>query len=183
MNFLVNLSRGIHRFSQFTGKLIAWLTLFMVVFSVINVLASWLFNTSWIWMRESVTWMHGANFLLAAAYTLNRQAHVRVDIFYSKMSPQKQALVDFVGTLLLMLPTSIFIAWASWPAFLLSWRVGEVSSEAGGLPALWILKGFLLMMPLFLIIESINQLVKSGIKYSSQPSQNRLENNSPPGAL
>jgi len=177
------LSKAIHRFSQFTGHLVAWLTLFMVIFSVTNVLASWLFNISWIWMRESVTWMHGANFLLAAAYTLNRQAHVRVDIFYTKMSSQHQALVDFIGTLLLMLPTSIFIAWASWPAFLLSWRVGEVSSEAGGLPALWILKGLLLVMPLFLIIESINQLVKSGIKFSSQPSTSQLENSSQSGAL
>ena len=153
----------LHNFSQITGKFIAWLTLFMVLFSVVNVLASWLFNISWIWLRESVTWMHGANFLLAAAYTLNRQAHVRVDIFYAKMSRKKQALVDFVGTLLLLLPTSIFIAWASWPAFWLSWRLGEVSSEAGGLPALYLLKGLLLLMPLLLILEAINQLSRSSI--------------------
>jgi len=153
--------KALDNFSLFVGKSIAWLTLFMVLFSVINVLASWLFNTSWIWLRESVTWMHGANFLLAAAYTLNHQGHVRVDIFYSKMSRQKQALVDFVGTLLLLLPTSLFIAWASWPAFLLSWRVGEVSSEAGGLPAIYILKSFLLLMPILLILEAINQLIKS----------------------
>ena len=153
----------LHNFSQITGKSIAWLTLFMVLFSVVNVLASWLFNISWIWLRESVTWMHGANFLLAAAYTLNRQAHVRVDIFYAKMSRKKQALVDFVGTLLLLLPTSIFIAWASWPAFWLSWRLGEVSSEAGGLPALYLLKGLLLLMPLLLILEAINQLSRSSI--------------------
>jgi len=152
----------LHNFSQITGKSIAWLTLFMVLFSVVNVLASWLFDVSWIWLRESVTWMHGANFLLAAAYTLNRQAHVRVDIFYAKMSRKKQALVDFIGTLLLLLPTSIFIAWASWPAFLLSWRVGEVSSEAGGLPAVYLLKGLLLLMPLLLLFEAINQLSKSG---------------------
>jgi TRAP-type mannitol/chloroaromatic compound transport system permease small subunit len=183
MNFLVILSQKIHRFSQTTGNLVAWLTLFMVILSVINVMASWLFNTSWIWMRESVTWMHGANFLLAAAYTLNRQAHVRVDIFYAKMSQQKQAIVDFVGTLLLMLPTSIFIAWASWPAFSLSWRVGEVSSEAGGLPALWILKGLLLIMPLLLIIESINQLVKSTRKFSAQTPENLLDDNSQQGVL
>ena len=161
----------LHNFSQVTGKSIAWLTLFMVLFSVFNVLASWLFDISWIWLRESVTWMHGANFLLAAAYTLNRQAHVRVDIFYTKMSRRKQALVDFVGTLLLLLPTSIFIAWASWPAFLLSWRVGEVSSEAGGLPAVYLLKGLLLLMPLMLILEAINQLGKSSIiLFSNHPT-------------
>jgi len=152
----------LHNFSQIIGKSIAWLTFFMVILSVINILASWLFKLSWIWLQESITWMHGANFLLAAAYTLNREAHVRVDIFYAKMSRRKQALVDFVGTLILLLPTSVFIAWASWPALLLSWRVGEISSEAGGLPAIYLLKSLLLIMPLLLILEGINQLVKSG---------------------
>ncbi len=170
MNYLNRIANGVSRFSNTIGQGVAWLTLMMVIFSVINVLASWLFNTSWIWMRESVTWMHGTNFLLATAYTLNRQDHVRVDIFYSKMNEKQQALVDLVGTLLLMLPSSIFIAWASWPAFLLSWRVGEVSSEAGGLPALYLLKSLLLLMPLFLIIESINQLIRAGLTFSNNHS-------------
>lgn len=161
-----------NQLSQIVGKSVAWLTLLMVIFSVINVLASWLFNTSWIWLRESVTWMHGANFLLAAAYTLNSQSHVRVDIFYSKMNQKQQALVDFVGTLLLLAPTSLFIAWASWPAFVLSWRVNEVSSEAGGLPALYILKGLLILMPLLLIIEALNQLLKSATVLFAQSNEN-----------
>lgn len=152
----------LHNFSQFIGKSISWLTLLMVIFSTVGVLTSWIFNLSWNWLRESITWMHAANFLLAAAYTLNWQAHVRVDIFYSKMSRKKQALVDFIGTLLLLLPSCLFIAWASWPAFLLSWRVGEVSSEAGGLPAIYLLKSLLLIMPLLLIVEALNQLTKSG---------------------
>ena len=155
------------KFSHITGKIVSWAIIFMVVFTVINVLASWLFKTSWIWLRESITWMHGANFLLACAFTLNQNGHVRVDVFYSKMSQQKKAIVNFLGTLLLLIPTSIFIAWASWPAFLLSWRVGEVSSEAGGLPAVYILKGFLLIMPILLIIEAINQLMKSFNKIKS----------------
>jgi len=173
MNFLKDIASRVGRFSQATGKLVAWMTIAMVVFSAINLIASWLFNTSWIWVRESITWMHGINFLLAAAYTLNHQGHVRVDIFYSKMTEKQQAVVDFLGTLLLMLPTSIFIAWASWPAFLLSWRVSEVSSEAGGLPALYLLKGLLLLMPLFLAIESINQLIKSGLKFSDRSAWSR----------
>lgn len=168
MNYLRGIASGVSRFSQATGKFVAWLTLVMVIFSVINVLASWLFSTSWIWVREAITWMHGVNFLLAAAYTLNHKSHVRVDIFYSKMEEKQQALVDLLGTLLLMLPTSVFIAWASWPAFLLSWRVSEVSSEAGGLPALYLLKGVLLLMPLFLIIESANQVIKSGLKLADR---------------
>jgi len=164
----------LHQFSQIIGQSVAWLTLLMVLFSAVNVLASWLFNLSWIWVRESITWMHGVNFLLAAAYTLNHQAHVRVDIFYAKMTMKKQALVDFLGTLLLLLPTSFFIAWASWPAFALSWRVNEVSSEAGGLPALYLLKSLLIIMPILLILEGVNQLVRSGaILFSNRAKGSR----------
>lgn len=167
----------LHKFSQLMGRTIAWLTLFMVLFSVVNVLASWLFNTSWIWLRESVTWMHGANFLLAAAYTLNHQGHVRVDILYAKLSVKKQAVVDLVGTIFLLFPTSLFIAWASWPAFMLSWRVGEVSSEAGGLPAVYILKSFLIIMPILLIVEGINQIARSSIILFSSKNRGSTEEN------
>ena len=154
MKFLDNLS-------QYVGHSVAWLTLLMIVFSLLNILSSWLFNSSSIAIQESVTWMHGFNFLLAIAYTLNKNDHVRVDIFYAKMSFKNKAVVDLIGSLFLLTPTAIFIAWASWPAFYLSWRVAEVSPEPGGLPMLFVLKALLLLMPLLLIIEAINQIIKN----------------------
>ena len=154
MKFLDNLS-------QYVGHSVAWLTLLMIVFSLLNILSSWLFNSSSIAIQESVTWMHGFNFLLAIAYTLNKNDHVRVDIFYAKMSFKNKAVVDLIGSLFLLTPTAIFIAWASWPAFYLSWRVGEVSSEPGGLPMLFVLKALLLLMPFLLAIEAINQIIKN----------------------
>lgn len=146
--------------SQFVGHSVAWLTLLMIILSLLNILSSWLFNSNSIAIQESVTWMHGFNFLLGIAYTLNKNEHVRVDIFYAKMKAQNKALVDLIGSIFLLLPTAVFIAWASWPAFYLSWRVGEVSSEPGGLPMLFILKALLLLMPFLLIIEAVNQIIK-----------------------
>ena len=69
-----------------TGRLVSWLTFLMVILLSFNVLSSWLFQSSSIVISELITWMHSANFLLAGAYTLNRNEHVRVDIFYAKMS-------------------------------------------------------------------------------------------------
>lgn len=158
----------------YTGRLVSWLTLGMVLVLTLNVLASWLFNTSWIILSESITWMHSANFLLAAAYTLNRNEHVRVDIFYAKMSEQKQAIVDLFGTLFLMIPVSVFVFWSSWSYVALSWRIGEKSAEAGGLPATFLLKGMLLLMPILLVIEGINQLFVNWRKL--QVSKNTPEN-------
>ncbi len=153
MKFLDNLS-------QYIGHSVAWLTLLMILLSIINILSSWLFQSSSIAIQESITWMHGFNFLLATAYTLNKNEHVRVDIFYAKMKTKNKSLVDLLGCLFLLIPTAIFIAWSSWPAFYLSWRVNEVSSEPGGLPMLFILKALLLLMPLLLIIEAINQIIQ-----------------------
>ncbi|TQV72215.1 TRAP transporter small permease subunit [Aliikangiella marina] len=155
------LADHLSKVSVFTGRLVSWLTIGMVVILSFNVISSWLFNVSAILLTESVTWMHSANFLLAAAYTLNRGEHVRVDIFYAKMTAKRKALVDLLGTLFLLLPVCAFILWSSWSFVLLSWNIGEVSAEAGGLPFLWILKGFLIVMPVLLIIEGIAQFFKN----------------------
>ncbi len=149
------------KLSDWVGQTVAWLTVLMILFSLLNILSSWLFNTNSIAIQESITWMHGFNFLLATAYTLNKNEHVRVDVFYAKMNLKNKAIVDFLGSLFLLVPTAIFIAWASWPAFYLSWRVNEVSSEPGGLPMLYILKALLLAMPLLLLLEAFNQLLKN----------------------
>ncbi|WP_196139116.1 TRAP transporter small permease subunit [Aliikangiella sp. G2MR2-5] len=147
--------------SVLSGRLISWLTIGMVVLLSINVLSSWLFQSSSILASEAVTWMHSANFLLAAAYTLNKDEHVRVDIFYAKMSERGQALINLLGTLLLLLPVTTFIIWASWSYVAMSWKIGEVSAEAGGMPALYLLKSLLIVMPVLLIIEAVNQLIKN----------------------
>lgn len=147
--------------NQMIGKVISWLTLAMVVVLSINVLASWLFNTSSMFLTESISWMHSANFLLAAAFTLAKDEHVRVDIFYAKMSARGKAWVDLLGSLLFLLPVCIFILWASWPFVVASWNINEASAEAGGIPATYILKGFLLLMPLLLIMQAFHQIALS----------------------
>ncbi|MCW8878322.1 MAG: TRAP transporter small permease subunit [Kangiellaceae bacterium] len=157
--------------SVISGRTVSWLTIGMVTILAFNVLSSWLFKSSSILLSESITWMHSANFLLAAAYTLNRNEHVRVDIFYSKMSSKGKAIVDLIGTLTLLIPVSVFIAWASWSYVGLSWRIGEKSAEAGGMPATYLLKSLLIIMPLLLIIEAINQLIVHSKKLKTDPTQ------------
>lgn len=143
------------------GRLVSWLCLAMVIALTLNVLSSWLFNYSSILISESITWMHAANFLLAVGYTLNRNEHVRVDIFYARMSVRQKALVDLIGTLLFLFPVAIFIIWASWPHVTLSWRISEASAEAGGMPALYMLKSLLLVMPCLLMVEGVNQVLQN----------------------
>lgn len=173
MKFICHLlAENLAKVSIYTGRAVAWLTIAMVALLAINVLTSWLFNTSWILFSELVTWMHSANFLLAAAYTLNRDEHVRVDIFYNKMSVFGKAWVNLLGTLLLLTPVCVFILWSSWSFVLLSFNIGEVSAEAGGMPALFIFKGFLLLMPALLLIEALAQIAKQILILSNHQDSN-----------
>lgn len=129
-----HLSAGLKALSELIGRLTAWLLLPMVVGTFVIVVLRYAFDLGWIWMQESIVWMHAAAFMLAAAYTLNRDEHVRVDVFYRDMAPRGRALVDLLGTLLFLLPMAAFLLFTSWDYVSVSWQIREGSREAGGLP-------------------------------------------------
>ncbi|WP_144392629.1 TRAP transporter small permease subunit [Pleionea sediminis] len=147
------------------GKGISFLTLIMVVTMFVSTMLSNFFNTNFIALQESVTWMHAAVFMIGAAYTLQHNEHVRVDIFYQRFSSRTQATVDILGTLIFLLPVSIFILVSSWKYVSLSWKLSEASAEAGGLPGVYLLKTLVLVMPILLIIEGLHQLMINGEKW------------------
>ena len=151
----------IDAFNQWCGRAVSWLTLFMVIITFLVVVLRYLFNIGWIAMQESITWMHALVFMIGAAYTLNREGHVRVDIFYRKMNSRSRAWVYFLGTLFLLLPVFGFILWASWDYVLFSWSLNEGSAEAGGLPGLFLLKTVLLVMPVLMILQGISILLRN----------------------
>jgi len=146
-----------------TGEWVSWLTLLMVLVMFGLVALRYWFDTGWIWLQESVTWMHAAIFMLGAAYTLAEEGHVRVDIFYRDMSPEHKAWVDLLGTLIFLLPFTGFITWISWQYVELSWAIRETSPESGGLPYPWIplLKSFIPAASLLLMLQGLVLLTRS----------------------
>lgn len=149
--------------SIFTGQAVAWLTLVMVLATVVVVVLRYIFDTGQLWLQESVTWMHGAVFMLGAAYTLQRDEHVRVDIFYRDLGPKGRGIVDCLGVLLFLLPTCVFLFMASWEYVAASWAIHEVSRDAGGLPypLVPLLKSILLLMPVAVSLQGISMLLVS----------------------
>lgn len=151
----------LEQISERTGRAIAWLTLLMVVLTFVIVVLRYLFDTGWIALQESVTYLHAFVFMFGAAYTLKHEGHVRVDIFYRKMTPAHQAMVDFFGCLLLLIPICLFITISSWDYVLTSWSLKEGSPEAGGLPFVFILKTSMLIMPLLILFQGLAQLLSA----------------------
>ena len=152
---------NIEQFIDWTGRTVSWLTLLMVVVTFVIVVLRYVFDIGWIALQETVTYMHAMVFLVGASWALQQQAHVRVDIFYSRFSPRTKAWIDLGGSLLMLLPVMIFVAWISWAYVIDSWAVLEGSREAGGLPAVFLLKSLILVMAVMLILQALVQIARS----------------------
>lgn len=151
------------RISIAIGRAASWLTLFMVIVTFIVVVLRYVFDTGFIWVQESIIWMHAVVFMLGAAYTLQAEEHVRVDVFYRNMSARGRAWVDLVGVLVFLLPVCLFLAWNSIDFVSQSWRIGESSREPGGLPYPFfpMLKTVVLLMPVTVGLQGVALFLRS----------------------
>lgn len=147
--------------SAFIGRGVAWLALVIVLLQFALVLARYLFGIGSIWVTESVVYGHAALFLLASAWTLRSGGHVRVDIFYADASPRARALIDLLGTLLLLIPFALALLWLSVPFAARSWAILERSQEASGLPLVFLLKTLMPVFALMLALQGVAQAIRS----------------------
>ena len=149
--------------SDATGRAVAWLTLLMVLVTFLVVVLRYLFDLGWIWLQESVTWMHAAVLMLGAAYTLRHEEHVRVDVFYRKRDALGRAWVDVFGGVFFLLPMCIFLLWSSFVYVSDSWSMQEASREAGGLPypLVPLMKTLIPVAALLLVLQGLADLVRN----------------------
>jgi len=158
---LSSLIQPLEAVNEKVGKAISWLSLAVVLLTFVVVILRYVFDMGWIWMQESVAYMYAWIFMLAAGYTLKHEGHVRVDIFYQQFSSRKKAWVNMLGSLFLLLPMFIFIAWISFDYVLASWQIKEASGEAGGLAFVYILKTSLIIMPLLMVLQGSALILSS----------------------
>lgn len=156
-------SNLIDRVSIATGRLTAWLTLIMVITTFVIVVMRYAFDAYFVWLQEALVWMHASVFMLGAAYTLQHEAHVRVDVVYRRLSARGQAWVDLLGVLLFLLPMCVFLGAKSFDFTMTSWAMHEASREPGGLPypVLPVVKLVLIIMPLTVGLQGLSMLAKS----------------------
>ena len=152
---------GIESFIDWSGRTVSWLSLFLVLVTFIVVVLRYVFDSGSIALQEASTYLHACIFLIGMAYTMQQDAHVRVDIFYNRFSLQTKAWVDLCGALFLLLPFMLFISWISWDYIVDSWSVLEGSREAGGLPGVFILKSLILVMTSLLSLQALIQVARN----------------------
>jgi len=140
-----------------------YLSLILVIVTALVVALRYLFNWAPIALQEVMTYLHAGLFMLGAAYTLQQDGHVRVDVFYQHMSERKQHWVNLLGTLFLLLPTCIFIFVICLPYVESSIAMNERSIEGNGLPFLFVLKSLLLILPVLLSLQGIAHIIQHGL--------------------
>ena len=143
------------------GRIGSWCSLLMVMAMLLVVVLRYGFQIGSISLQESITYLNCIIFTSGVAYTLKEDAHVRVDVMYSKLRIKSKALVDLLGTVVFLGLTAGFILWTSWDYVSVSWRIREGSAESSGLPYVYVLKTSILLIPVMLLMQGLSEFLKA----------------------
>lgn len=167
MSFAWRVLQALEGVNRGLFRLAAWACIAMALLGCAIVLARYGFSWGSIATQELLMYLHGFVLLAASATTLALDEHVRVDIFYRSWSPRRQAMVDIAGYLLLGLPVMLFVWWVSYDYVAHSWAQREASSEAGGLPGVYLLKGLILLFALQMALQMLLQIGRAAQRWQS----------------
>jgi TRAP-type mannitol/chloroaromatic compound transport system permease small subunit len=159
MQALLDLSRGIDRMTAFVGKAVMWLILLAVLVSAGNAVVRKAFNWSSNSLLEMQWYLFGAAFMGAAAYTLQQNEHIRIDIFYGTRSRRTQHLIDLFGHLFFTLPFVVLMTWLLVPYAWQAFKIGQISTNAGGL-IIWPARFVLLAGFVLLVVQVLSEIIK-----------------------
>ena len=137
------------------GAVVRWAALAMVLLQFGIVLLRYVFGVSSIALNESILYLHGGLFMLGAGYTLLVDGHVRVDVFYARVSRRARLAIDLFGHLFLLMPAMTVLLYWSWPTVRNAWVILEGPISVGGIPASFLLKSLIPAFCALLLVQSV----------------------------
>lgn len=164
MKVLLKFSRAVDRLNDRIGSAVKWLTLIMVLVGSFNAVARWATRFSGVSLSSNAYtdtqwYLFSLVFLLGAAYGLNQDIHVRVDVLYSRLSEKGRAWIDLVGSVVFLVPFCAMMLWVSFPMVRVSWAIREASADPGGLPR-YPIKAVILIAFFLLLLQGLSEIVK-----------------------
>lgn len=164
MRPLLHFARGVDRFNGWIGAGLRWLSLAMVLIGAYNAVARYVgrylgVQLSSNALNELQWYLFSIIFLLGAAYALEKDVHVRVDVLYASLSEKGRAWIDLLGSLLFLIPFSVLMLVVTWPAVANSWAIRETSPDPGGLSR-YPIKALILVSFGLLVLQGLAQAVK-----------------------
>lgn len=158
---LARIGRGIDRVTDLTGRAASRLVVPMVAVAFAVVVLRYGVGIGMVWMQELYVWLHSSIFMLAAAYNLLHEGHVRVDVFRRRMRARTRALVDLIGCVLLLAPVVGVVWWFSYGFVARSWRAGEISSMPGGMHGVYLHKSVILVFCVLVGLQGVALAIRS----------------------
>jgi TRAP-type mannitol/chloroaromatic compound transport system permease small subunit len=159
MKGLLSLSAIIDRVNEVIGKAMGAAILLAVLISAGNAVIRKAFNMSSNAWLELQWYLFGAAFMLAAAYTLKQNEHIRVDIFYASRSRRTQHWIDLFGHVFFLMPFALLMTWMLIPYALRAYQTGEISTNAGGL-IIWPARALLAAGFVLLSLQGLSEIIK-----------------------
>ncbi len=159
MQALIAVSRGIDRVTEFIGKSVMWLIFVAILVSAGNAIMRKAINWSSNSLLEAQWYLFGAAFLMASAYTLKQNEHIRIDIVYGMFRSRTRQWIDLLGHIFFLMPFVLMMTWLLVPYVYQAWKIGQISTNAGGL-IIWPARAFLLAGFLLLVFQGISEIIK-----------------------
>lgn len=155
------LVRSLDGISLWSGRIVAWLIVPMVLSLVYEVVARYCFNAPTAWAYDMTFMLYGTFFMLGSAYTLLRKGHIRTDSFYGKWTPRKQGWVDAVCYLLFFFPGMIAFMVVGWDFFVVAFGRDERFVTSPWMPIAWPFKFVLPAATMLLLLQGLSEFLKS----------------------
>lgn len=166
---LTSLANTIDRLTCWLGHAVSWCVLVMVVLMAFTVGQRYAFDSNAIWQTELVRALHACVFMCGAAFTLRAGGHVRIDVFYAKMSERMKAWVELLGTIIFLLPVCACLIIFSWHFVWDSWALFEASPEYGGLGGRFLVKTLLWIFSVTMALQGLSIVCRSILTLRGQP--------------
>ena len=158
------ISHIIDLFNEKIGILTSYLAIPLILITFFVAFMRYALDFGSIAIQEITIYLHALIFTVGASYTLKNNMHVRIDIFYNKFSDNLKKNINLFGTVFFLLPTCILIFMTSFNYVISSIMLLESSKEAGGLPILYILKSYILLMVFTLFLQAFSEIIKNSRK-------------------
>ena len=156
MKLLKYICAWIDALNDYVGRAVAWTTLLLVLVTFVDVVMRYFFNTSYVFTQELEWHVFAFIFLVGAGYTLKNDGHVRVEVFYGKLSRKGRAWTNLIGVLFFLIPSCLMFIKTSIPFVVKSFEIMEGSPDPGGIPYRFLLKSCIPVGYTLLLLQGIS---------------------------
>jgi TRAP-type mannitol/chloroaromatic compound transport system permease small subunit len=168
-------SDAIDAFIRRIGEASSWLWAILLLIIIVNVALRYVFGRGYIAFEELQWHLYGAAWLLALAYVLSTDGHVRIDVLAEGLGRRTRAWIEMLGIILLLLPFAIVIVIDSIPFVVTSFQLSEVSPSPGGLSHRWVIKALIPIGFGLLCLAAVSRLFRCTALLFSIPTPLRTK--------